>query len=136
MTLLIKMQRTVVTYSLNFIYLDKDMKRSKRSNMFVFKNSVIVYIHNRILLVASITCVLKGSINFQKYSSMWTPLKFIFLDNLTEVFLLLFLFLKIFFSLPFMNSRYSTCWYEQNVLLFCFLYLLTLYRSKKKRTCK
>ena len=70
MTLLIKMQRTVVTYNLNFIYLDKDMKRNKRSNMLVFKNSLIVYIHNRILLVTSITCVLKGSINLQKYSSM------------------------------------------------------------------
>ena len=117
MTMLIKMQRTLVVFSLTLmltvrvlfiflrrwinsnlfelIHLNKNMKRNERSRLLFFENSLSVYTEEWFWY--NMVCI-KNSISLHKYSSMWTLLKSPFLDSWTEVFWLLSIFLKQFFS--------------------------------------
>ena len=126
MTLLITMQRPLVTFSFKLMFkvrgyfsyscgsellhLDKDMKRNERFNAFVFENSPSVYMKEYCyytMFALKVVLIFRNILPFK-------PLLNLFFLNINNFFKI------IFFSSLFMSSTYSTC-----SKLFCFLYLLT-----------
>ena len=137
MTLLIKMQKTLVTFSITLmlkvrvfyiflskwinqnlfelIHLHKNLKRNERFNTLVFENFFSVYTKeygSYNLYVLKVVLIFRNIL----LCTLPPPLsKPIILDSLPVVFLLPSIFLNNFFSSLFMSSGYSTC-----SKLFCF----------------